>query len=217
MLKDVWSVLVSPVRFYESLRERPRWMTAAIVLLLVTVIAFLLVADEVAEVGKAVALEQARDEQGRAAIETFFGNPMFKVLVVAGPAATHFVSVVLYGAIALLLLSLTGGGLPPKPFGAIVRAGLWAKLVEVPHMILFVPLAKAAGSPEIYFGPAALMNGEMTDRLFRFAAGFDIFHIWYIVLFALGIRICLNVSTARALVAVLLPWIVRQLIRLAWA
>jgi hypothetical protein len=217
MLNDVWSVLVSPVRFFESLRERPRWLGAVIVLVAVTVIAFLLVADLVAEVGKTAALERAQDDQGRQAIEKFFENPMFKVILVAGPAAMHFVSVFLYGAIALLLLALTGGNLPPRPYGAAVRAGLWAKIVEVPHMILFVPLAKAAGSPEIYFGPAALMNGDMTDRLFRFAAGFDIFHIWYIVLFALGIRICLNVSTARALVAVLLPWIVRQLLRLAWA
>ena len=216
MLKDMWSVLISPVGFYESLRENPRWLGAVLILLIVTAAGFAMMLSETVDFGRETALKEAPNAESREALGKFFDHPLFKVLVVVGPGVTHIVSTILYAAIALLLLVVTGGGLQPKPFGRIVSVGLWAKLVEIPHLLLMVPLTKVKGSPEIYFGPAALMESDLTDKFFRFASGLDIFHIWYIALFVIGLRICLNISTTRALIAVGLPWFVRQLLRLVW-
>ncbi len=217
MLKDVWSILISPIRFFQSLEERPRWVGAAILLLIVTAAGFALMLDETVEFGREQAMKDLPDEESREKLEKFFDHPILKVVVVIAPGGTHLLSTLLYGAIALLILTVTGGGLPPKPFGRIFSVGVWAKLVEIPHIILLVPLTKITGSPEIYFGPAAILQGDMTDKLFRFAAGFDIFHLWSVALFVIGLRICLKISNRRALLAVGLPWLVRQLIRLAWA
>ncbi len=185
------------------------------VLLIVTAAGMVLILNETIDFARQAGLSQAANDDSRQAIERFFSHPFFKVFIVVAPGGAQLFSVLLYGAFALLILALSGGGLEARPYGRIVTAGLWSKMVEIPHMVLLVPLTKMKGSPEIYFGPAAFFTGDVTDRWFRFVAGFDLFQIWSLLLFALGVRICLHVSTRRAAVAVILPWLVRQAIRLA--
>jgi len=185
--------------------------------LIVTALGMILILNETVDFAREAGLSQATNDESRQAVEKIFAHPFFKVFVVVAPGGVHIISVLLYGAVALLLLALSGGGLEPRPYGRIVSVGLWSKMVEIPHMLLLVPLAKMKGSPEIYFGPAAFFTGDNTDRWFRFAAGFDLFQVWALLLFALGVSICLRVTPFRAAVAVILPWLLRQAIRLAWA
>ena len=90
------------------------------------------------------------------------------------------------------------------------------KLVEIPHLLLWTPLVLAKGSPEIFFGPAALVEADPQSKLFALLASFDLFHLWFIVLFVLGVRILLAVEWPRAVIVAALPWFSWQFLKLLW-
>ncbi len=206
MLNDVMSLLTSPVDLFQSVREKPRWLTPFLLVLVVSVVGGIITMEETNELARKAALESAPNEEARLQTEKYIEHPAVKVLTVVAPALFAIMSIFVTAAIVFLLLTLTGGMPGEKPYMGIVRVGFWAKLVAVPQIVIMVILTKLKGSAEIFLGPAAFMPADTADKLFRFAAGFDIFQVWFLAVFIVGLRICFGVSTGRASFAVLLPF-----------
>ena len=140
-------------------------------------------------------------------------HPAAKVSVLLSTPVSLLVFLLAFSAIGWLFLALTGGAQEPKPFSALFRAAAWAKLVEIPRMILWTPLALVKGTPMVFFGPAALLGGAPEGKLFTALAALDLFTIWYLALFVIGARILLRISAGRAAVVVILPWALWQAVR----
>ncbi|NNE06937.1 MAG: hypothetical protein HKN20_00105 [Gemmatimonadetes bacterium] len=218
MLHDVVTLLASPAMLFQSLRERPRWIGAVVTLIVVSAAAFFLARAEIAAYTKEAAVLSAREqnEASVAEIETFFESPLFTAVLVVSPVALTFLSIAIYSLVGLVLLAVTGGSEEPRPYGKLFQAALWAKLVEIPHLLLWTPLVLAKGSPEIFLGPAAIVTADPKSRLFSLMASFDLFHIWFIVLFVLGVRIMLAVEWPRAVLVAAVPWFSWQFLKLLW-
>lgn len=218
MLHDVGNLLTSPGTLFHSLRERPRWVAAGMLLIVVSAIAFFLARAEIATFAKEAAISSAREqnEASVAQVEKFFDSPLFTALVVISPIAITFLSVAIYALVGLMLLAITGGSGETGPYGRLFQAALWAKVVEVPHLLLWTPLVLAKGSPEIFFGPAALVTADPKSKIFTLLASFDLFHLWFVILFVLGVRIVLAVEWSRAVLIAAVPWFSWQLLKLLW-
>jgi hypothetical protein len=135
-------------------------------------------------------------------------------MVVVAPL-TLTLLLVAYSGVGYLILMLTGGTDAENPFASLWRVAVWSRLVEIPHMLLFVPIALAKGNAEVFFGPAAFFADEPGSSAFRLLAGLDLFAVWFLALFVVGTRIVLRVSTPRAAAAVLIPWCAWQLLKVA--
>ncbi len=201
-------LIAAPTRFFQWLSESRVWIFPVLVLLIVFSLAYGITSGIMVDFAREAALESADSADARESIENVFDKSWLRIALIAAPSLSHLMAVLILTAIALLITSLTGGTSTRRPFLMLLCIGLWAKLVAVPHMILWTPLALMKETPEIYFGPAAFLTGDSTDKLFRFLAAFDIFNLWYIALFVIGAKVCLSISTVRAALAVLTPWLI---------
>jgi len=214
MIQDIGRLWFAPGALFRSIRERPRSKGVLIVLLVVVALATLLVLDIVMEEASQRGLDaiQERGGDGAAGMKAMEHPAMKALVVVAAPVSLLLFLLVFSGA-SYLFLQLTGGTEEEKGFAALFRAAAWAKAVDIPRMVLWVPLVLVQRSPEVYFGPAALLPAESRGALFAALSALDLFSIWFLVLFVLGARICLKLTTSRAVLVVVAPWFLWNLLK----
>jgi hypothetical protein len=212
---DLWALWVSPSRLFASLRESPRSRLALLLLLALVTAATILTLDVLLETIRAKGAAEAGARGGGEEALRFLGHPAMRVGIVLLAPATLLLVLVAHAGAAYLLLMLTGGVEEGAPFAGLFRVVVWAKLVEVPRMLLWVPLVLAKRDAEVYFGPAALFSGDAESRLVRVLGAFDLFSLWFLVLVAIGTAVVLRVSSKRAAGAVFGPWVLWQAVKAA--
>jgi hypothetical protein len=116
---------------------------------------------------------------------------------------------------ALVLTLIIGFGLG----GSARFSEMWAVacLAWVPHTIravLFTVLARAQGSADIHFGPAALVPDD--GSLLRSVLGvFDLFDLWMIGIHMVGVGVLTTLTKGKARTAVLILWITYWVLAIA--
>ncbi|RPJ40330.1 MAG: hypothetical protein EHM19_13850 [Candidatus Latescibacterota bacterium] len=217
-LDDLAALWLGPTRLFSSLRAAPRSRLALALLLVVVAAATLLTIDVLLATMKARGAEEvaARGGQGAESLR-LLEHPATRIGIVLVSPATLLLVVVAHAVGGYILLMLTGGAEGEKPFMSLLRVVVWAKLVEVPRMLLWVPLVLVKRNAEVYFGPAAFLPGDADPRLLSVLGSLDLFSIWFLALLVLGIAVVMRVSRRRAAAAAILPWAVWVAVKAAGA
>jgi hypothetical protein len=212
---DLWSLWASPSVLFRSLAGRPRSRGAFLLLVVVITGSTLATLGPLVETMQARGGEELRAEGMDPRALRALESPLARAGMVVLAPLTLTLLLLAYAAAGFLILMLTGGTDAERPFASLWRVAVWSRLVEIPHMLLFVPIALAKGNAEVFFGPAAFFADEPGSSAFRLLAGLDLFAIWFLALLVLGTRIVLRVSAPRAAAAALVPWCAWQLLKLA--
>ncbi|MBM3319297.1 MAG: YIP1 family protein [Candidatus Eisenbacteria bacterium] len=214
---DCLALWFSPAGLFSSIAERPRWRAALVLLLVLVTLSTFVTLDPLLETMQSRGAAEIRERGGSAeALEILRGRTVRLGLVVTAPLL-FLLALAAHAGGAYLVLAATGGLGVERPFTRLFQVATWGRMVQVPRLLLWVPLVLAKGSGEVYFGPAALAAGEGRSALFAVLVALDLFSIWFLVLYALGIKIVLRVSGLRAAVAAVLPWAIGQAIQIATA
>ncbi|MFH1681461.1 MAG: YIP1 family protein [Candidatus Eisenbacteria bacterium] len=212
---DVRTLWFSPAGLFRSLAERPRSRGALVLLLAVVLLSTVLTLQVLLDTMEERGAEEIRARGGGAESLDLLRHPAVRAgLVLMAPIALLAFLIASAGA-AFLLLSVTGGAEVDETFARLFRVATWAKLVEIPRMLLWVPIVLAKGSAEVSFGPAAFFSRDPESPLLAVLTSLDLFSVWFLALYILGARIVLRVSGRRAAAAVLVPWALWQVIKVA--
>lgn len=122
-----------------------------------------------------------------------------------GPITIFFMAL-----IALLVGNTIMGG--SAKYGQLVNITAWAYMINILESIVKIPLMLNKWSLEVYTGLGVLGIGEKGSFFNTLLASIDIFAIWRIILIAIGMGIIYNKKTKPYLIAMLLTWLVLQLI-----
>ena len=151
--------------------------------------------------------QEFSDEQ-REMMEKMAGPGQAIGLVIApvGSFAVLFVS-------ALVLLGaarIAGAGIG---YSGVLTVSAYSSLVQALKGIIVTPLMLSKKSMEVHTGLGLLLPAEMMNSFAgRFLAGIEIFSLWQVVIVAVGISALGNVDTRKALVPVLVLWLIWLLI-----
>jgi len=213
-MSDLWSLWTSPGTLFQRLREKAPVVIPLFVLLVVITLSTAIALPVLTETMVEKAEESIRKQGGDPAGLRFLEHPAMKAGIVVVAPIMILILLLAYTLAAYLILTLTGGVDEPKPFGRLFAVVTWSKLVEIPHMLLWVPIALLSRNAEVYFGPAALLSADSPEWLLQIVAAFDLFTLWFLGLFILGASVVLRISMGRAALAVLLPWGLWQVLKL---
>lgn len=137
-------------------------------------------------------------------------SPMVRALGVGGAAIGMSIAALLIALVAHLTVGfLLGGAATFLQSWAVV---CYALLVGLLELIVKLPAMLKQGTPEIFFGPALLL--ERTDPpsfLFQFMKEIDVFTLWKIGLIALGLAYVHRLRTKTVLVTLLGIWLLWSL------
>ncbi|HEX5758326.1 MAG TPA: YIP1 family protein [Thermoanaerobaculia bacterium] len=214
------SVLIAPGKTFRSIAERPTWVVAFAVLLVLGLVAFLLFVQraDFLEIARQQMEAEGREmppemEQAGGMIR---GCGMAVGLI--GPMFIYFgVPLVLWGVFALL-----GGTINYRTSLAVSLHAMMPKAVEA---LLEIPVVLSRDS----LGYEDLKTGMLMSSLGAFApedtgpvllellASMEFFTIWCVVLLMIGYRIAAKVSLGKAAAAVLGLWAVGIAIKVGLA
>lgn len=222
----VVGVLFSPTRTFEAIRERPTWLVALVVLVVLGATVGLLLSqkidwEEVAREQLAQSNRQLSEEQMERAIEVT--EAIGSKMVYLGPLLGGPVVYLLIALLFWVLLKLLGGEFSYKASFATTLHGLMPSAVAA---LLTVPVIMGLGEPDmarVNSGTLLASNlgafvPEETSHVMRTAlASIDVFSIWSLFLLSIGFAVVARVSRAKAATAVVALWIVYILIKVGAA
>ena len=151
--------------------------------------------------------QELSDEQ-REMMEKMAG-PGQAIGLVMAPVGSFVVLVIS----ALLLLGAAKIAGADIGYSGMLTVSAYSSLVQALKGIVVTPLMLSKKSLEVHTGLGLLLPAEMMNSFAgRFLAGIEIFSLWQVVIVAVGISALGNVDTRKALVPVLVLWLIWLLI-----
>ncbi|MBU0528669.1 YIP1 family protein [bacterium] len=219
ILANVINLYTAPSKVFETVKDFA-WKKAIVPLLILAVlgvVSFWAIQDLVTGVQYDAAIERIEnssriaDDQKEEIIakmeEKMEGAQItsWVASMLGGPVTVFFMAL-----IALLVgNTIMGGG---AKYGQLVNITAWAYMINILESIVKIPLMLNKWSLEVYTGLGVLGIGEKGSFINSLLASIDIFAIWRIVLIAIGMGIIYNKKARPYLIAMLVTWLVLQLI-----
>ena len=208
-------VFYAPRETFEAVAESRTaidWVAPAAVSAIVALAAAVAIVPLAMEEGARVMQEQMQEQEinddQREMMEKMAGAGQTVGIVMA-----PVVSFVVLFISALLLLGagrIAGAGIG---YSGMLTVSAYSSLVQALKGIIVTPLMLAKKSMVVHTGLGLLLPGEMMNTFAgRFLAGIEIFMLWQILIVAVGISALGNVDMRRALVPVVLLWLIFLLI-----
>lgn len=200
-----------PGQAFQSLDQKPTWLVPYLIILVVVIVAQFITLD--IHLSDRLALMETQDipAESMEAARAQMQGPFKYIGIVMTPLIMLIIWAIFGGVLLLtanLTLSSAGGESSFKKIFSIVA---WSSLVSVLAVILttFITLSKGTAygvgtdlAPLIGTPPI----GEEKTVLYRLFSKLDIFTIWQLVLWAIGLGVVYRVSAKKAAIPVLILW-----------
>lgn len=218
-------VLTSPEKTFQALRERPAWVVALVVLILLSTAANWLASQKVdAEDLVRTSIEQRGQDVDEDQLQQMidfqekFGTTMFVGgTLVAGPVIYLLVALICW-----VVFKLVGGEWSYKhAFSMVLHSFVpWAvaALLTIPVVMSRSEItATDLQGGNLLPSSLALLAGEDSSQVLKtFLGSFDLFSIWSLFLLATGASIMARIPRGTAITATVVLWAVYILAKVGW-
>lgn len=215
-------IFFEPSRTFESLRARPRFLVAGIVLLvlacLVTVIVYTKVdmdqyiRDRIERSPRAGEISEAQKDMQVRVGKTIgmIAIPLSVPIVIAAGAALYMLGVLAFGGAISYTKSLsvwTYSSLPPSVLGALIAI-----------LVLFLKSSDSIDPERVAVtNPGALLGEDSSRVLMAALSQFDVLRFYGIFLAAIGLRKVAKLSSGQAWGVVIALWAIGAVLRIGSA
>ncbi len=205
-------VLFKPSSVFKKLKEEPKWLLAAIIIILSAVL--LIVATRQAQIDIALTqLKQNASKMPPGAFQQarkFIESPIMTIIGMV--SAVFSTAMVLLVATAFFhLLSSAWGGTANFVKGLSVVAFSWSPLVV--KNILVSAVSFFSGKLLAPGLAALLSKKQLVSPLGAFMSGIDLFTFWNLIILVIGLSIVYQVSKSKASILVFSYWLVGVILR----
>jgi hypothetical protein len=212
VLGKIFSIFVSPTDTFRSLDQKPTWLTPFLILIVAITAAQFITLD--IQLSDRLAMMEAQNvpEERLEAAQTQLQGPLRYIGIVLTPIVIPVMWAIL-GGILLLTANMMIGRAEEVNFKKIFSLIAWSSLVSVLGIILatYITLSKGTAygvgtdlTPLIGTPPM----GEPKSLLYRLLSKLDIFTIWQLFLWTLGLSVVYKVTAKQAAVPVVTLWVI---------
>lgn len=203
------SVFWEPTKTFEAISNKISALDILIPIILLSVVSWITIPyiTPIAIKTQKAKIEQSDripDEQKQQIIEKmeekqkpFLGYIFAPVGIIIGTA--------LMGLVFLFMGNFMLGG--EAKFKSVWSVVLYGSLVDLVATAVRVPLMIQKGTLAVYTSVAIFMN-ESSTFLFRFMKHIDVFSLWKIILFSIGLSILYKKKLSNVLIIIIVIWIV---------
>jgi len=208
VIQKIIGIFSSPTETFKSIDKKPTWIIPFILLILVVLVTqFLSIDITMADQKAAMASRDLTDAQLNAATARMDG-PMKYVGLIGAPIAVLIVWVIIAGVFLFAGNVIMGGKTKFKSLMAVVS---WSSLIGLVQLPLTTFLIMSKGTRfGVTTSLAALLPaqeiGAKTPLLHVVLKQFDIFIIWQLVLWILGISVVYKFTLQKSATMVITIW-----------
>jgi hypothetical protein len=208
LVQRLIGTFTSPRKVFESLRERPRFLGAFLIIVILSVVIGVLITpytinaqlDAMAERGTQTPPEaQARVEQTMKVTVPIFSGLGIAVVVFA------------LSGVYLFLANIVLGG--STTYRRVLAAVAHIGFVSIPSSIVKIPLMMAKGTVNVQTSLAALLPADGDKGfLYHLLARTDIFELWMWGLGIVAVSVMAGITTGKAARGVVGVWLILSLL-----
>jgi len=200
-MERILGTFTKPRAVFEAQRERPNWIAPFLVLLILSLVAayFIFPIATAEQIARIEDNENIPAEQKERMLEQLEGGsgPSRLPLSLGGVVLGSFVVLLAVSAVLLFGANFLLGGSLRFPHGMALYAT--ANLVELPGVIVKLPLMIAKKTAAITIGPAAFLSSEAAESVGGLLlARLDLFGLWRWALLTLGLAVMARTTVKRA-------------------
>jgi hypothetical protein len=193
-------IFTNPSKVFQNLKVYPDWILPILVILVLSIASAFLLKDLGMQTAKQRIMdsEQIPEEQKDAIIERMDqGGPMQSVWAVGGTIIFIFISFSVAAGVFYLTGNFVFGG--STTYKTVFSVYTWGFMVSILETVIKIPLIMVKKSLNVYTSLAVLFDpAESNTTLFKLANAVDIFSLWRIFLWGLGISIIYKFSQAKS-------------------
>jgi hypothetical protein len=220
-LQRVIGIFTNPERVFRYLRVKPDFVLPVLLTMLLTIISSLFVYDiaindQIAKVEKSDNIPDERKELVIDQIEASKEGPRKILYQYVVPPISILVLYALISAIFLFIGNIILGG--KARFVQLLSVYSYSYLIVVLlGMIIKIPLILARQTTQINLSPAVFFTPEQIGQgIFNFIQSFDIFNVWFIIVFGIGFAVIYGFSKPKGIISVIIAWLLYVLIFHVW-
>jgi hypothetical protein len=212
--QKIIGIFTTPRLTFEAIDQKPTWFLPFIIGVIFFLIMQILTID--IQTTDQIAMMEARDmpQEQLDAAKSQMAGPLKYVSLVAGPIV-WLIMIVIMAAIFYVAGNLMIGG--DSSFKKVFAIVCWSGLVGVISIILMTLLMLSKGTTQgIALDLTVLLDtpaiGEEKSTLYRIFSKFDIFTIWQIVLWIIGLAVTYKTTIKKAAVPIISLWVVWMIV-----
>jgi len=214
-VQRLWTVFTSPGQVFADIAIKPSWVLCLVLMALLTVAVQFVVLPHIdneatlrARLGDRA--EDVSDEQIESMVEQ--GEKFTRFAPIIGLVMAP-IAFAIMAAVFFILLKIVGSDIdylrafsttlhaywPPSLVASVLTAALIQRVDKIPQQE-FTNIVKSH--------PGAFLPADAPAWLSAAASTVSVFNIWIVVLLIIGFRVVGKISTGKAVVAALVPWLV---------
>ncbi len=210
-------IFTSPRETFESIDRKPTWLVPFIINLVFVIVLQYLVMD--IAIKDQIATMKARDlpAEQMQVIESRMQGPTKYIGMIAGPVVTLIAWAILAGILLFGGNTIIGGETKYKKVFSVVA---WSSLVGLLGGILKTFLILSKGTTHGVVTSLAILLptpplGQKAPVFYRFLSRFDLFTIWTLILWIIGLAVIYRFTTKKSSTLVLSLWAIWIVISVA--
>lgn len=220
-LQRVTGIFTNPERVFQYLRVKPDYVLPILLAFLLTLVSSLFVYDiaindQISNIEKN---DNIPDDRKQLMIDQISGSQqgiqkMLFMFVV--PPISILLIYALFSGIFLFIGNIILGG--KARFVQLLSIFSYSYLIPMLlGTIIKVPLILSRQTTQVNLNPAVFFTPEQLGQaMYNFIQSFDIFNIWFILVFGIGFAVIYAFSKPKGLISVIIAWLLYVLIFKVW-
>lgn len=214
VFQKIVGIFTSPAKTFASIDLKPTILVPLLLIIAVNLV-FVFTAGDVIKTESLTRQEQAMQERGMdpdqiddalARTEKFMGITM-PAFSVVGPVV---VLVVIAGVFLFVGNVILGG---KTTFKKVMSVATWSWLVVSLYSLVMLPIVLAKESLQVSFSLATFMSEDARQSfLYNLLAKVDIFYIWWLVVFSIGLAVIYKMRIQKTATAVFITYAIYALV-----
>lgn len=220
IVKRLLNVFYAPTETFEALTENRDWKDIWIPIIIMALVGLIssVILKEVMVDFQLDRIEQSIENNQRVPedrkqeiIDQQFDrildpSPLMNVLTYFSALIITPVRILFMALLALMVGNFIFGG--QAKYGELLALSGYIYLINIVETVVKVPIMLSKWTMEVYTGLGLLDVGEFGDFIYHFLAQIDIFSIWRVILFAIGMGVIYKKSTGTFFVAMTIVWLI---------
>lgn len=220
VFETIIGVFTSPAKTFASIDANPNWIIPLVIIAAIN-LGFMFVAGEVIlnetlqQQEKTMmerGVDQEQIDQTLEATQKFMSGPFMKVWGVVIP----MIILVIIAAVMMFVGNVILGG--SATFKKVFAVTAWSWLILSVYGLILLPLIVAKGTMLVNFSLATFMSDESRNTfLYQLLAKIDLFYIWWIAVYSIGLAVIYKMKTQRVAIAVVAVYAIYAVVASALA
>ncbi|OGB64135.1 MAG: hypothetical protein A2Y94_15530 [Caldithrix sp. RBG_13_44_9] len=220
-LQRVIGIFTNPERVFQYLRVKPDYILPLLLAVILTTVSSpfiydIAINDQIANIEKNDSIPDDRKELIIDQISASQEGSRKIIYMLVVPPISVLILYALISGIFLFIGNIILGG--KARFVQLLSIYSYSYLiVMLLGMIIKIPLILARQTTQINLSPAVFFSPEQVGQaIFNFIQSFDIFNIWFIVVFGIGFAVIYAFSKPKGIISVIIAWLLYVLIFKVW-